>query len=92
MLTNTWKDQYVAQEQRADQLEKAELQRELRSIQISEGQLGWSASLMLSFAKTVQVWGCRLQSRYERLQRQQKASAMGANVHLLGGSSIQRNC
>jgi len=92
MLNSTWKDQYVAQEIRADQMERAELERELRSIQISDGQMGAIASLMVTFAKSMQVWGCRLQSRYERVLHKQQASAMGANLNLLGGSSIQRNC
>jgi hypothetical protein len=92
MLNHTWKDSYIALEQRQDELARAELRRELHAIQLLEQKNSGLANLMVTLGGTLQVWGCRIQARYERVLRQQQASAMGASFQLLGDGSIQHNC
>ena len=92
MLTYTWKDDYVAEERRADALARAAANRELRAIQAKNGQGNGLAAWMVALGAGMQLWGCRLQARYERALRQQQAGAMGANLSLIGESSVQRNC
>ena len=92
MLTYTWKDNYVAEERRADDLARAAAHRELRAIQAKNGQGTGLAAWMVALGAGMQVWGCHLQARYERVLRQQQASAMGTQLSLIGESSVQRNC
>lgn len=92
MLNHAWKDTYVAQERRADALARAAAHRELRTIQAKNGQGNGLAAWMVTLGASMQVWGCRLQARYERVLRQQQASAMRTQLSLIGESSVQRNC
>lgn len=92
MLTYTWKDNYVAEERRADALARAAAHRDLRAIQAKKGQGTGLAAWMVALGAGMQVWGCRLQARYERVLRQQQASAMGTQLSLVGDASLQRNC
>ncbi len=92
MLNSTWKDSYVAQAQRTVQLARAKQERELRSIQLSRGEANRLARWMIVFGNQMQVWGCRLQSRYETVLQKQQASAIGVQLSLSGESSLQQQC
>ena len=92
MLNHTWKDNYVAEERRTDELAQAATRREVQAIQAQSGEGNGLASWMVALGAQMQIWGCRLQSRYEGVLQRQQASAMGASLSFIGDGSVQRNC
>lgn len=91
-MTNfTWKDAYVAEEIRNQRLAEAEFERELQ-FQNDDGDNGRMAKWMIVLGEKLEEWGCRLQSKYQRVLRKQEAAALGTGMIILGESASHRNC
>ena len=88
----TWKDTYVAEQIRADRLAEAEEYRLLQSHDAIEVKGSRTSRWMIAFGAAIERIGCRLQSKYQRILRQQESAALGARMIILGESASHRNC
>ncbi len=91
-MTNfTWKDVYVAEEIRNQRLAEAEFERALQ-FQHADRESGRMAKWMIALGAKIEQWGCRLQSKYQRVLSKQEAAALGSGMIMLRESGSHRNC
>ena len=88
----TWKDTYVAEQIRADRLLEAEQIRLLQSHESINVKGSRTSKWMIAFGAMIERLGCRLQSKYQRILRQQESAALGARMIILGESASHRKC
>ncbi len=88
----TWKDTYVAEQIRTERLAEAEEIRMLQSHGPRRSSSSRMAKWMIAIGALIEGLGCRLQSKYQRILRQQELAAQSGRMIILGESASQHNC
>ena len=92
MISITQKDVYIAEQRHMDLVAAVETERLRSKASRGRATMEITASWMIALGNKMETWGCRLQSKYQRvLEVQQNATLTGAK-YFLGETAKARNC